>query len=141
MTNWAVFRLLSVSGVGTVGNPIVVVEEIIGDGPATLVIRGAAKKIDREGTTVSRGSVQLAVIKVVLNSTRRRWAGFDLELQEAQGVPSTYGDGLSFDQLRRFKQAFRSDRFLTNKAIDEPYDRVRFMNGYVQPGHTNGVNF
>ena len=135
------FRLLSVSGLGTVENPIVIVEEIFGDGPATVVIRGAAEETDPEGTMISRGSVQLAMIKVVLNSTQRRWAGFDLELQEKQGLPSSYGDGLSFDQVRRFNQAFRSDRFLTNKAIDEPYDRIRFMNGYVQPGQSVRFDF
>jgi hypothetical protein len=42
------FRLLSASGVSTVENPIVIVEEIFGDGPATLDrARGAGK--DRRG--------------------------------------------------------------------------------------------
>jgi hypothetical protein len=135
------FRLLSVSGLGTVDHPIVIVEEIFGDGPATLVVRGAAKSRDDAGPSISRSSIQLAVIKVVINSTKRRWAGFDLELQEAPGVPSTYGDGLSFDQVRRFNQAFRSDRFLSNRAIDEPYDRIRFMHGSVMPGQSVRFDF
>jgi hypothetical protein len=104
-------------------------------------VRGAIGRFGSEGKSISRGSVQLAMIKVVLNSTPRRWAGFDTELQEKQGVPSSYGDGLSFDQVRRFKKSLRSDRFLSSQNIDEPYDRIRFTQGYVPPGQSVRFDF
>ncbi len=81
-----------------------------------------------------RPILYLAVIKIVLNGSRRVWGGFDLELQQELGSPSPYGDGLSFDQLGGFGARLHSDRFAANRQIYEPYDRVRFEIGSVDPG-------
>jgi hypothetical protein len=128
------FRLISVSGRGSIEDPIVIVEELTGIDPAVLVIRGLQDPA-REGDVIAgRPILYLAMIKIVLNRSRRVWGGFDLELQQELGTPSPYGDGLSFDQTGGFGARLHSDRFATNRQIFEPYDRVRFELGSVDPG-------
>ena len=82
------FRLISVSGTGTAADPIVIVEEITDLGPAVLVIRGRQMSKGHDGTAFPTAFVNLAVIKVVINRTRRVWTGYDLELQEVLKKPS-----------------------------------------------------
>ena len=128
------FRLISVSGRGSIEDPIVIVEELTGIEPAVLVIRGQQER-ERKGEVIpGRPVLYLAVIKIVLNRSKRVWGGFDLELQQELGSPSPYGDGLSFDQLGGFGARLHSDRFAANRQIYEPYDRVRFELGSVDPG-------
>ena len=128
------FRLISVSGRGSIEDPIVIVEELTSVEPVVLVIRGSQDR-GREGAVIpGRPILYLAVIKIVLNRSRRVWGGFDLELQQELGSPSPYGDGLSFDQMGGFGARLHSDRFATNRQIYEPYDRVRFELGSVDPG-------
>ena len=71
--------------------------------------------------------------KVVHNRTRRVWVGFELELQEVLHQPSVYGDGLSFDQGRAVPVEISSDAFARNHRLFEPYDRIRFEDGSVDP--------
>ena len=128
------FRLISVSGRGSIEDPIVIVEELTSVEPVVLIIRGSQDR-GREGAVIpGRPILYLAVIKIVLNRSRRVWGGFDLELQQELGSPSPYGDGLSFDQMGGFGARLHSDRFATNRQIYEPYDRVRFEIGSVDPG-------
>ena len=134
------FRLISASGAGTIANPIVVVEEITQVGPAVLVVRGA-QLIQHQGQTTMT-YIRLAVIKIVINGSGRVWAGFDLELQETLNQPSPYGDGLSFDQLGSFAGIrFLSESFTTARRVNEPYDRVQFHGGAVDPGESVRFNF
>lgn len=129
------FDLISVTGSGSLSDPIVVVEEITEVGPAVLVIRG--EQIITLGDTPPRKAafVNLALIKVVINATERVWTGFDLELQEELRKPSPYEDGLSFDQLGSFSdEPFTSDAFAMTHQLPEPYDRVSFYDGSVDPG-------
>ena len=132
------FRLISVSGLGSNEDPIVIVEELTGIDPVVLVIRGQQDRAPgaAAGSDVIAGRpiLYLAVIKIVLNRSRRVWGGFDLELQQELGSPSPYGDGLSFDQMGGFGARLHSDRFAANRQIYEPYDRVRFELGSVDPG-------
>ena len=136
------FRLISASGAGTIADPIVVVEEITQVGPAVLVVRGA-QLIQQQGQqTMTMSFIHLAVIKIVINGTGRVWTGFDLELQEIPKQPSPYEDGLSFDQLGSFAgERFQSDGFTTARRVSEPYDRVRFHGGAVDPGQAVRFNF
>ena len=131
------FRLISVSGLGSIEDPIVIVEELTGIDPAVLVIRGQQDRAPSAATggdvIAGRPILYLAVIKIVLNRSRRVWGGFDLELQQELGRPSPYGDGLSFDQMGGFGARLHSDRFAANRQIYEPYDRVRFELGSVDP--------
>jgi hypothetical protein len=126
------FRLISVSGRGTRDDPIVIVEEIEDVGPAILVVRRLRRPAaDQES---SSGSLHaLSLVKVVTNRSGNVWAGFDLELQEEKDVPSVYGDGLSFDQIGRHPTDLRSDRFSQKRSRFEPYDRLSFEGGHVNP--------
>ncbi len=96
------FRLISVSGTGSIADPIVVVEEFTQVGPAVLVVRGAQLIGHHNHPATPAGFIHLAIIKIVINSTRRVWTGFDLELQVMPNQPSPYEDGLSFDQMGSF---------------------------------------
>jgi hypothetical protein len=130
------FVILSVHGAGTEDDPIVVVQKITEVGPAVLVIRpasGQADWVDFRYTPF----MQLSLVSVITNESRRVWAGFDLELQEELGQPSVYRDGLSFDQLHTFaERLFSSDKFAVFTDLTEPYDRIRFEQGKVDHGET-----
>jgi hypothetical protein len=127
------FRILSVSGTGSSIDPVILEEEIHDTGPVVLVIR----RIIPDGVTVDRRFTEtsraLTLIKVVRNGTQRIWAGFDLELQEVLDKPSIYSDGLSFNQIGASPPDVASDNFSRNVRLFEPYDRVRFHSGHVNP--------
>lgn len=130
------FEIRSVSGSGTRDDPIVVVQRLHETAPATLVIR-TLEKPDANGEMKPQQFVQFSLITVVTNASKRNWAGFDLELQEKRGKPSIYFDGLSFDQLHAFAgRVFRSDRFSIFSELTEPFDRIRFEDGFVVPNDT-----
>ena len=135
------FRLISVSGSGSTADPIVIVEEITGSGPAVLVIRGLGKQSHGGDAIVPGFSVNLALVKIVLNGSRNPWSGFDLELREMIRKPSPYGDGLSFDQLETFGRPTLSDRFAASRLQHEPFDRVSFRNGTVDTGTVARFDF
>jgi hypothetical protein len=136
------FRIVSVSGSGTVSDPIVIVEEITDIVPAVLIIRGVQLYENQGSDTIEASFTNLAMVKVVTNLSERTWIGFDLELQEEFRRPSPYDDGLSFDQLGVFKDPpVRSDRFAINRRESEPYDRVRFEEGSVNPGQSARLRF
>jgi hypothetical protein len=128
------FRLLSVTGSGTVSDPIVIKEEITELRPVTLIIRNARGAENR--IIPQRSWMYLAMIKVVINSTKRVWTAFDLELQQQITKPSIYSDGLSFDQFGSFDENFQSDSYAISRQVHEPYDRIRFLEGSVDPGAT-----
>lgn len=130
------FAILSVSGSGRAGDPIVVVQELYQATPVTMVIR-TLDKPDANGQMKPQLLIQFSLVIVVTNASKRNWAGFDLELQEVRGRPSTYYDGLSFDQLQSFAdRVFLSDRFAVFSDLIEPFDRIRFERGYVQHNET-----
>ena len=133
------FNLLSVSGTGTITDPIVVVEEMTDIGRAALIIRGSKDPQHRVIPITGRA---FAIIKIVINRSRRVWAGFDLELREVLDTPSPHHDGLSFDQSGSFGgNPFRSDSFTISHRVAEPYDWVRFRSGSVDPGAAVRFNF
>lgn len=130
------FEIRSVSGAGTRDDPIVVVQYFHNTEPVTLVIRTLGKP-DAKGNLKAQSFVQFSLVTVVTNVSKKNWAGFDLELQEEQGKPSVYVDGLSFDQLNTFgDRVFTSDRFSRFSDLIEPFDRIRFENGAVNPNDT-----
>lgn len=122
------FRLLSATGNGTKADPVIVEEEITGVGPATLTIR----RLPRAGLTAG-APVELNLVKRIRNLSRRVWAGFEVELQETLHTPSVYGDGLSFNQYAVGPDDADADAFALTRRLYEPYDRMRFENGYVDP--------
>jgi hypothetical protein len=118
------FRLVSASGRGTADDPVVLVEELPSVDPVILVIR-------RHG--VGAGQVQLTLVKQVFNRSKRIWAGFEVELQEILHEPSVYSDGLSFKQFSIQDTDIESDTFTLNERRYEPYDRIAFQGGSVDP--------
>ena len=132
-------RLLAVSGRGTRADPIVLVEEITDAGPAMLVI----ENLRNGGELISpaRGFLSLSVIVVVTNRGPWRWSGFDLELRTTPDDPSVYSDGLSFDQPQTFQRLARADRFEQTVQEDEPFDRIRFDSGSVDPAYRLRLDF
>ena len=128
------FRILSLSGTGARDDPFVLVEEILGDRAAVLVIRGLAGETGRMATMSS--FTGFALTKVVINRTNRTWSGFDHELREQLGQPSSYMDGLSFDQPEIGPRPFYSDRFSMAHEVREPHDTLRYREGSVLPGQS-----
>lgn len=126
------FRVVSATGTGTPDDPVILVEEIFEAAPVTLVIRnrntggGGLRAIDS----------QLVLVKKVKNGSKRVWAGFEMELQEILKKPSVYSDGLSFKQFAVLAPDVGSDAFADNERKFEPYDRIEFSNGYVDPEAT-----
>jgi hypothetical protein len=130
------FVILGVSGSGTNDDPIVVVQNMHQAAPVTMVIRPQLTT-DSYGNLKRQSFIQFSLVVAVTNGSKRNWAGFDLELQEIPGQPSVYFDGLSFDQVRTFSErVFLSDKFSVFSDLTEPYDRIRFEDGYVIPNET-----
>jgi hypothetical protein len=121
-------------GTGSLDDPFVLVEEITGDGPAVLVVRGMTHRF---GNRIrSHHDVGFALTKIVRNRTDEPWSMFTLELREFVDYPSPFGDGLSFGQASDVGRPFFADRFAENVETREPYDGVAFYGGVVEPGET-----
>ncbi len=131
------FEILSVTGTGTEADPVVIEQRLTQIGPAIIVVRPES---GQQGFSPELGAnpfMQLALVSVITNDSRRVWSGFDIELQENLGQPSVYRDGLSFDQLHTFdEREFSSNRFAVLTDHIEPYDRIRFEQGKVDHGET-----
>ncbi len=132
------FRLISASGLGTPDDPIILVEEFTSLNPAVLTIRQADVSTSR---SPARRVVQRTLVKLVINDSAWRWSGFDLELRGSDGRASLYSDGLSFDQPGVVRQPLSSDQFADALLQDEPYDRLRFDGGRVEPDQTVRLGF
>lgn len=132
------FRLLSASGMGTKRDPLVIEEELLGIAPASLVVR---RRIDAKPLPYAQQWRALYVVKRIRNASRRVWGGFEVELQERQGTPSVYGDGLSFDQGRKPAANVGVDAFGRLQRIFEPHDRLRFSDGFVDPEGVLALSF
>lgn len=127
------FRLKSVSGSGSMDDPIVLVEEFFGIGPAILTIHRVPSRL-RVGPSGREDFPPLIrVEKIVVNRSRRGWVGFDLELEEVRGEPSTHSDGLSFDQISQQTGRLESNRFSIGERTFDPGDRLLFYDGGVDP--------
>jgi hypothetical protein len=121
-------------GSGSLADPIVLVEEITGDGPAILIVRGMSHRF---GNRIrSHHEVGFALTKLVRNGTSQPWTLFNLELREFFDRASPFGDGLSFGQASDAGRPFRSDGFAQNIETREPFDGVQFFDGVIGPGET-----
>ncbi|WP_244845975.1 hypothetical protein [Mesorhizobium sp. L-8-3] len=133
-------RILGVSGSGRKEDPFVVRQEFTSSSPAIMVIRAAApiRPFDQSGAFAS-GFMHMRV--VVVNNSGQAWVEFEFELQELYLQPSVFGDGLSFDQRRSDSDNISSDSFAQFSRDFEPYDRLRFRDGKVDPLATAGFSF
>jgi hypothetical protein len=135
------FKLLSASGSGTTEDPIRIEEVLLGTGPIYLTIRRADMSPGEAGQRQAYPALGQVITKVVRNGSRRVWSGFDIELRQEFGRPSTYADGLSFDQPSGAKSEADSDRFAKVRHINEPFDMLSFYDGHVDPGGRVGMAF
>ena len=127
------FRILSVSGTGTREDPAVVVQEFHSASPVTLVIRAETPIVPHAADgPFANGYVRLTI--VARNASGLAWTEFEFELQQVLGKPSDYYDGLSFDQRRLEGRNIESSSFARFIRDYEPYDRLLFTDGHVDPG-------
>lgn len=127
------FRIVAVSGSGTKEDPVQIEQAFDSAGPVTLMIR-AEKPIRLRpvpSAEVATGMIHMRI--VAINGSGLPWIEFEFELQEQPGEPSTYGDGLSFDQRRKDGEQMASDRFDAFTRDFEPHDRVLFTRGVIDP--------
>lgn len=134
------FRITGISGSGTKDDPVVIYEELESASPVTLVIRadGIMPSFSFGGDT-GLGFTHFRF--VTLNNSGLAWVEFEFELQEIQDLPSLFGDGLSFDQRRTDGENIRSDSFAHFSRDFEPYDRLRFLEGKVDPLQSSSFEF
>ncbi len=126
------FRLLAASGTGSLEDPIVLIEEVFGEGEVVLAINVDAA--DFGSRVATRHAVGFALQKVVINRTALIWDHYALELEFEAGRGSDYYDGLSFAQSETANRPFRSDSFAQVDDLTEPRDVIRFSQGQIIPG-------
>lgn len=130
------FAIVGISGSGrTADDPVVLVQEFHSASPVTLVIR-AVRPIRPYSFAgdFANGFIHMRII--ALNNSGLPWLEFEFKLQEIHGQPSTFGDGLSFDQRRRGSVNISSDRYAGYSRDFEPYDRLLFHSGHTDPLET-----
>jgi hypothetical protein len=125
------FVLEGLTGTGSLGDPFVVTERITDANGGDLVIRVNPLFGNEIG---SQHAIGFALVKVVENATSFAWTSFELELQSIHGVPSDYGDGLSFGQGSNAGRPFSDEGFKDMAVTDEPYDRIELDRGKILIG-------
>jgi hypothetical protein len=133
------FVIKSISGTGTQKDPFVIEETFASSSPVTLVIR--AKRPIRafdDSTLYANGILYMRIL--ARNGSGQGWLEFEFELQERLHQPSVFSDGLSFDQRSEGSEV-SSDAFSKYSRDFEPYDKLRFRDGKVDPDHSAGFSF
>src|ERR1700743_1520794 len=73
------FRLVSVTGKGSIQDPFILREEITGPNDPILVIKDFSRDFgNRVGT---QHTAAFAMVKIVVNKTNKIWQGFQVELR------------------------------------------------------------
>lgn len=134
------FRITGTSGVGTKDDPLVITEELNSATPVTLTIR-TTKPIQPFGTAGEFANGLMYMRIDVLNNSGQAWVEFQFELQEILDQPSVFGDGLSFDQRNKRPDNIVSSSFADFDRDFEPYDRLLFKNGKIDPLKTGRFEF
>lgn len=134
------FRITGVSGIGTREDPIVIQEELLSASPVTLTIRTTRPIRPFDNTGLYANGIMFMRIEP-LNNSGQAWVEFEFELQEIERKASVFGDGLSFDQRRTDNVNISSDSFAQYSRDFEPYDRLRYTDGKVDPGRTATFSF
>lgn len=134
------FRITSVSGKGTREDPLVIREELESSSPVTLTMRTIRPIRPFDSTGSYANGIMFMRIQAV-NNSGQAWVEFEFELQEIEGKPSAFGDGLSFDQRRTDSANISSNSFSRYSRDFEPYDRLRFTEGKVDPRELADFSF
>jgi hypothetical protein len=126
------FEITGVSGKGTQDDPFVVYEEFQSATPVTLTIRTnrPIRPFDSSGE-YANGIMYMRI--EALNNSGHPWIEFEFELQEILDQASVFGDGLSFDQRNKSPDNIISSKFAKFDRNFEPYDRLLFTVGQVDP--------
>lgn len=126
------FTITGAGGQGTADNPFVITQEVNSASPITMVIRAQrpVRPLDYSGE-FPNGFTYFRI--QVVNNSGLAWVECEFELQEILNKPSVFGDGLSFDQRRTDTTTISSDAFDTWSRDFEPYDKLLFTNGKVDP--------
>jgi hypothetical protein len=133
------FRLLSVTGTGSIADPFVIVEEIAGDRAVALLITGLTRDFgNRVGT---QHVVSFAMRKIVVNRSDRVWRHYQMELREVPTRRSPYEDGLSFGQNSELGLAYVASNFPDRQRFDEPEDTLGFGGATILPGERAEFSF
>jgi len=134
------FRIISAAGTGTRDDPITITQELVSASAVTMVIRAIApiRPFDHSGMFAS-GFIHMQI--VVINNSGLPWVEFEFELQERLLQPSVFGDGLSFDQRKSDSPNIYSDSFRSYDRDFEPYDRLLYQDGKVDPLATASFGF
>ena len=134
------FRITGVSGTGTKADPVVVTEELDSATPVTLTMRTIRPiKPFAEGGEYANGILYMRIN--ALNNSGKAWVEFEFELQEILGQPSVFGDGLSLDQRNQTPDNIVSSNYARFDRNFEPYDRLLFQDGNVDPLKTVDFEF
>jgi hypothetical protein len=134
------FRITGASGKGTRDDPIVITEELDSATPVTLTIRTTRPiRPFAEAGDYANGIMYMRID--ALNNSGKAWVEFEFELQEILGRPSVFGDGLSFDQRNKTPDNILSTNYAEFDRNFEPYDRLLFRNGNVDPLRTVRFEF
>lgn len=134
------FRITSVSGIGTREDPLVIREELESSSPVTLTIRTTRPIRPFDTSGLYANGIMFMRIEA-LNNSGQAWIEFEFELQEIEGKPSDFGDGLSFDQRRGDSTNISSSSFSKYVRDFEPYDRLRYTEGKIDPGEAADFSF
>ena len=134
------FHITGASGQGTREDPVVLTEELNSATPVTLTIR-TTRPIQPFATWGDYANGILYMRIHILNNSGQAWVEFEFELQEILDQPSTFEDGLSFDQRNKTPDNILSSNFSDFSRDFEPYDRLRFDDGNVDPLKTVGFEF
>jgi hypothetical protein len=126
------YHITGLSGTGTHDDPIVVTEELDSASSVMLTIR-ARSSISLDDPTGIYASGLLYLRIRALNGSGLAWVEFEFELREQPDRPSTFGDGLSFDQRSQKPENIGSNSFARFDREFEPYDRLLFEDGHVDP--------
>ncbi|HVJ43904.1 MAG TPA: hypothetical protein VM639_20550 [Dongiaceae bacterium] len=134
------FHLLSVTGTGSIGDPITVTEEMTGPSAPILIIRGLSAGFGNRVNSFHTAA--FAMTKIIINRTDKVWQSYRIELREVETRPSDYSDGLSFGQNSAVAKDFTaSPNFPDVERIFEPEDSITYTGGEVPPGGSAILQF
>ncbi|EKF19754.1 hypothetical protein [Nitratireductor pacificus] len=122
-------------GSGTRADPVILTQELSTSAAVVLVIR-ATGEVSRYAADERSGQGFLYMEIETINGSGLAWIEFEFELQEKRGQPSIYSDGLSFNQRDIGREQLGSNRFAAYDRKFEPYDRLLFQDGKVDPGES-----
>lgn len=134
------FKIVAAGGNGTAENPFAITQEVLSASPVTMVIRAQKpiRAFDYSGKSAN-GFTHFRI--EVVNSSGLAWLECEFELQEILHKPSIFGDGLSFDQRKSDSEKVSSNSFAHWSRDFEPYDKLLFNDGKVDPMATASFTF